>query len=262
MFHERDIRKKIGPFAMLADPATNADFMVDLTGMIGAAPFRSASGPSTSSGSRPKYANPWSPYEIALRFCMERLLNCLQRHEQQGRLVHVIFESRGKNEDADLELEFRRITANQANWGYRSPDFSYARFEPVFARKDANAAGYSWRISSPAHADCGLSDLLSRTGVRGAHPQADRPFRAEDVPLKKQRGPGEPGTPLPTGISPILRTIWASSPPMSMLTVTAACCSWRSSRAWRTYSTVRHFTGGRASPSQSRIPSVGRYSRT
>ncbi|UIN35132.1 DUF3800 domain-containing protein [Methylobacterium oryzae] len=175
VFHERDIRKKIGPFAMLADPATNADFMVDLTGMIGAAPFRLCVGTIDKLRLKAKYANPWSPYEIALRFCMERLLNCLQRHEQEGRLVHVIFESRGKNEDADLELEFRRITANQANWGYRSPDFSYARFEPVFARKDANAAGLQ------------LADLVARPcGLRALRPT--QPNRAFEVLIPKLTG--------------------------------------------------------------------------
>lgn len=168
VFHEREIRKKVGPFAMLADPGTNADYMTDLTRMIGGAPFRLCVAVIDKLRHRAKYADPWNPYEVALRFCMERLLNCLQRHEQAGRLVHVVFESRGKNEDADLELEFRRITANQANWGYRAPDFSYARFEPVFARKDANAAGLQ------------LADLVARPcGLRALRPmQSNRAFEA------------------------------------------------------------------------------------
>ena len=94
---------------------------------------------------------------------------------QAGRLVHVVFESRGKNEDAELELEFRRIAANQANWGYRSPDFSYARFEPVFARKDANAAGLQ------------LADLVARPcGLRTLRPA--QPNRAFEVLIPKLTG--------------------------------------------------------------------------
>ena len=168
VFHEREIRKRVGPFAMLADPATNAAFMQDLTDLIAAAPFRLCVAVIDKARLKERYANPWSPYEIALRFCMERLLACLRQHEQAGRLVHVVFESRGKNEDAELELEFRRIAANQARWGYVEPDFSYARFEPVFARKDANAAGLQ------------LADLVARPcGLKKLRPgQANRAFEA------------------------------------------------------------------------------------
>jgi hypothetical protein len=70
--------------------------------------------------------------------------------KQAGRTVHVLFESRGKQEDADLELEFRRICANQRNWGYKQPDFTKIRFEPFFVKKAANATGLQ------------LSDLTAR----------------------------------------------------------------------------------------------------
>lgn len=62
-----------------------------------------------------RYANPWSPYDLALHFCMETLLSRLIGLGQEGRLVHVVFESRGKREDRELELSFRRIASNQAN---------------------------------------------------------------------------------------------------------------------------------------------------
>ena len=87
-----------------------------------------------------KYANPWSPYEIALHFCMETLLSRMRQLDQGGRLVHVIFESRGRREDAELELHFRRIAANQAHWGYKQPDFRFLEWEPVFIDKRSNAS--------------------------------------------------------------------------------------------------------------------------
>lgn len=158
--------KKVGPFAVLSDPNTNTSFMGELSAVISDAPFRLCVAIINKQELKQKYANPWSPYEIALGFCMERLLICMRQEQQSGKIVHVVFESRGKNEDAELELEFRRITANQANWGYKRPDFRYARFEPVFARKDANAAGLQ------------LADLVARPcGLRALRPlQGNRAF--------------------------------------------------------------------------------------
>lgn len=175
VFHEREIRKKIGPFAILADPPTETAFMTDLTTMIEAAPFQLCVAVIDKRALVQRYANPWSPYEIALHFCMERLLRCLQQHDQEDRLVHVVFESRGRKEDIELELEFRRIAANQSVWGYRDMDFGYARFEPVFARKDANAAGLQ------------LADVIARPcGLKVARP--DQPNRAQKIVPRKASG--------------------------------------------------------------------------
>ena len=97
-----------------------------------------------------KYAIPDNPYEIALRFCMERLLTRLLNHNQAGKFIHIIFESRGRREDEDLELEFRRICANRDNWGHGSMNFTQMRFEPVFVSKRANSVGLQ------------LADLVAR----------------------------------------------------------------------------------------------------
>ena len=172
VFHEREMRKKVGPFSMLAKPAANEAFMADLTGLIAATDMRVCVAVIDKIKHKAKYANPWSPYEIALSFCMERLLRCLREYDQLGRTVHVVFESRGKSEDNALELAFRRIAANQANWGGLNPDYSYATFEPVFARKDANAAGLQ------------LADLIARPcGLRVLRP--NQPNKAFDVILTK-----------------------------------------------------------------------------
>ncbi len=168
VFHEREIRKKVGPFSILVDRQTNEDFMNDLTGIIGEAKFRLCVAVINKKHLKAKYHTPWNPYEIALRFCMERLLACLRQYDQAGRQVFVVFEGRGKNEDQELELEFRRIVANKANWGYRAPNFEYAKFEPIFAKKDANAAGLQ------------LADLIARPcGLRSLRPlQPNRAFEA------------------------------------------------------------------------------------
>lgn len=168
VFHEREIRKKVGQFSILAKPAANEAFMADLTSLIATTDMRVCVAVIDKIKHKAKYVDPWSPYEIALCFCMERLLAYMREFGQGGRTVHVVFESRGRSEDDALELEFRRIAANKANWGRRRPDYKYATFEPVFARKDANAAGLQ------------LADLIARPcGLRVLRP--NQPNKAFDV---------------------------------------------------------------------------------
>lgn len=97
---------------------------------------------------------------------METLLARLRQLGQEGRLVHVVFESRGKKEDAELELHFRRIAANQANWGYKQADFRVMEWEPVFVDKKCNSSGLQ------------LADLMARPiGLKVLRPtQANRAF--------------------------------------------------------------------------------------
>ena len=50
-----------------------------------------------------------SAYNIALGLCLERLYRFMIEKRQEKLKTFVVFEARGKNEDANLELEFRRI---------------------------------------------------------------------------------------------------------------------------------------------------------
>ena len=104
-----------------------------------------------------QYTYPVNPYHLGLEFGLERVRGFLQ---QQGEwataasgiqacvdpTVHVIVEKRGKNEDDELELEFRRI-CDGAN--YRSEKLN---FEIVFADKKSNSA------------DLQLADLVALDG--------------------------------------------------------------------------------------------------
>ena len=47
----------------------------------------------------------------------------LRNNGQKGKLTHVVFECRGKAEDAELELAFRRIVAGQ-NKGDYLPEYT------------------------------------------------------------------------------------------------------------------------------------------
>lgn len=142
VLHEHEIRKSKGPFAiLLTDRALRVRFYEDLNRLIEEAPMTIFASVIDKTALRDKYARPWNPYEIASLFCMEQLHGMLSREGQQGKAIHLVFESRGKKEDAELELEFRRIAANDGHWGYKWHDFSQFDFQPVFMPKSANAAG-------------------------------------------------------------------------------------------------------------------------
>ena len=169
VLHEREIRKQEPPFDFLrGDPAVRAAFFEDLNQIMAAIPMYAYASVILKDRLRDRYANPWNPYEVAMHFCMEKLCRRLILDGQRGRSVHVLFESRGKIEDRNLELEFRRIAANRSQWGWRRVDFSVCDFEPVFVSKAANMAGHQ------------ITDLIARPlALRALKP--DQPNRAADT---------------------------------------------------------------------------------
>ena len=176
VLHEHEIRKSLGPFGVLrADRALRTRFMDELNALIETAPMTIFASVIHKEKHRAKYANPWNPYEIALHFCMARLQAMMNRFEQHGKTVHVVFESRGPKEDAELELEFRRIASNQSHWGYRRHDFSRFDFQPVFIPKAANASGLQ------------LADLTARP-IALSQLRPGQPNRAFEIIERKLGG--------------------------------------------------------------------------
>jgi len=78
---------------------------------------------------------PPHPYHLALGFGLEQIDRFLRRRGENGRKVHVVFEARGKKEDDELELEFRRVCGGN-NCG--NEEFN---FEFVLAQKRVNSCG-------------------------------------------------------------------------------------------------------------------------
>ncbi|MEW8333830.1 MAG: DUF3800 domain-containing protein [Candidatus Thiodiazotropha sp.] len=151
ILHEHEIRKEKGPFGLLrTDRALREGFFEQLNQIMETAPFHLIASVIDKTRLTERYANPYNPYEIALLFCMERALEYLVANGQSDKQVPVIFESRGKREDNELELEFRRICDNRSNWGYRSPDFQTLTFEHSFVSKLSNSPGLQ------------LADLVAR----------------------------------------------------------------------------------------------------
>jgi len=161
ILHEHDIRKEKGPFGVLrSNRDLRSAFFEALNQIISDAPIHLVASVIDKAQLTERYANPYNPYEIALLFCMERALAFLVGKKQSGKRVPVLFESRGKREDNELELEFRRICDNRSNWGYKTPDFQALMFEHEFVSKLSNSTGLQ------------LADLVARPlALRYLRPQ-------------------------------------------------------------------------------------------
>ncbi len=150
VLHEHEIRKSEKGFSSFrTNPLRRESFMADLNAVMENARMKVIASVIDKNQLAGEFEIPNSPYEIALLFCMEFLLTHLLNKEQIGKTVHVVFESRGKREDKDLDLEFRRICVNQGG-GCGGTDFTQINFEPVFVSKSANSTGLQ------------LADLVAR----------------------------------------------------------------------------------------------------
>ena len=119
-----------------------------------------------------KISDSRNPYEIALYLCMEQLHKMLLDEKQHGKQIHVVFESRGHKEDAELELEFRRIANNGRRMDSSHPDFNMFDFLPVFVPKAANSTGLQ------------SADLMARP-IALSRLRENQPNRAFDIIQKK-----------------------------------------------------------------------------
>lgn len=167
ILHEREIRKDTGPFSILRDRVKKQAFIQALTDVLERTPMTVFSAVIDKRQLMLHRRRNESPYELSLRFCLERIFYSLRRlgqsNDDEGPLLtHVLCESRGRNEDADLELAFRRICSGDNFANVHLP------FEPVLTDKKNNSIGLQ------------LADLVARPiGLRQLRP--DQPNRAWDV---------------------------------------------------------------------------------
>src|SRR5690606_9731119 len=153
-----DIRKERGDFRFSSRPHKQA-FLDELTGIIESSKFILIGCIIDKERLRERSEN---PYHLALGFCLETLHELMQEKKQDDLPTHVVVECRGKKEDAELELEFRRVCAGENRFGSALP------FEVVFADKKTNSSGLQ------------LADLVARP-IGLSVVRAGQPNRAFDV---------------------------------------------------------------------------------
>jgi len=118
--------------------------MSGITTMITAAPLTVFASVIHKVRLKERYAAPGNPYHLGMQFGLERLHHALRHLGQADRETFVICESRGRREDDELELEFRRVCDGR---NFRRKNLP---FKIDFVPKSSNTAGLQ------------LADLLAR----------------------------------------------------------------------------------------------------
>lgn len=169
VLHERDIRKATRPFDILQDRARREEFFADMDGLVTAAPFTIIAAAIDKVRLANAYSRPANPYHLALTFGLERIAMLLSERSDWGQ-AHVVFEARGKREDDELELEFRRVCASNMTK-------KKLNMEPIFTKKSANHCGLQ------------LADLMARPiGLHVLRPtQPNRAFEIIKTKLRRSR---------------------------------------------------------------------------
>lgn len=134
VLHESEIRRKKGAFSRLSKEPREA-FMNTLTDIIGAADFQLVAVVIDKRKLKDRYAQPAHPYHLALEFGLERIYRLLKDAGQDDALTYLVCEARGPKEDAELELEFRRIR-DGANYFHKP-----LPFDLIMADKKTNSEG-------------------------------------------------------------------------------------------------------------------------
>lgn len=109
VLHEQEIRKEKGVFRIFRTREHKEQFLDELTSIIDDSNFILMSCVIDKRRQQTAQEKPSNPYHIALRFCLETLYDFLEEKKEHQNLTHIVVEQRGRKEDDELELEFRRI---------------------------------------------------------------------------------------------------------------------------------------------------------
>jgi hypothetical protein len=135
VLHEHEIRKETGAFNFFANKQHHQAFLGDLTAIIESSNFVLFACAIDKNKLVRRKELPDNPYHLALGQCLDSLYEFLKEKNQEDLKTHIIVECRGKREDKDLELEFRRYCDGGNRQGVKLP------FNVVFADKKTNSHG-------------------------------------------------------------------------------------------------------------------------
>lgn len=161
--HENEIRKEKGAFSKIFQNREQKNKFIDeLTSVIEHSNFILISCVIDKRDLLKQADNEPNSYHIALGFCLETLYDLLKEKDQHEEKTHVVVECRGKREDAELELEFRRVCDGHNRLTLPLP------FEVIFSDKKVMSSGLQ------------LADLVARpVGLNTFRPEQKN--RAFDV---------------------------------------------------------------------------------
>ena len=138
ILHSRDIRKAQGDFKFLRDATQRQPFYARINAIMGEEYQLIACGIRKQAHRELYGVNAENPYDLSLMFALERLLQLLEDAGEKE--ICIVAESRGKNEDRDLELSFLRTVTKGTQ--YFSPErFQAIQWTLKFLPKAMNIVG-------------------------------------------------------------------------------------------------------------------------
>lgn len=168
VLHEHEIRKPFGDFLFLLQRPLRERFLAGLTAQMQAMPATVVAVIIDKPGYVARYNQPVGPYDYAMENGLERVFRHLESLGHGTRSTAIIVEQRGRREDAELELAFRRV-CDGANALHKPMPFQL-----VMVPKSSNSPGLQ------------LTDLMARP-VALKHLRPDQPNRAFDIIETKLR---------------------------------------------------------------------------
>jgi len=139
ILRSRNIRKAEGRFSILLNEPVRRSFIERLTRLMAETQYQVIASVIRKGGLKDRYGTQArNPYDLALKFAMERLLPLLEEVGQDE--VNLIAESRGRREDRELEESFGGIVENGTEYVDRQR-FGNIRFHLQIQPKAANVVG-------------------------------------------------------------------------------------------------------------------------
>ncbi len=139
ILHSRDIRKAQGSFAFLRNREQTQPFYERINEVMADSQYTIVSVGVRKDRHVKKYGESANnPYELAMEYSLERLVYFLE--QQPDKDVILVAESRGKKEDAELQLAFLRIV-NNGTWYCARDRFKPYNFRLEFVTKERNVVG-------------------------------------------------------------------------------------------------------------------------
>lgn len=167
VLHASSIRRRTGAFHSLANPRKYDAFMMDLVNLLNGLPFRVISANIDKQTLVTRYKMPHDPYDLAMRFCLERVSRWLTTEGQSRTQTQLVFESRGKRPDRHARAFVENLSHQTHALGRTAPAFYLTPFEALFIPKRTNVAGLQ------------LADLLAHPLARThRHPETHRAVMA------------------------------------------------------------------------------------
>lgn len=168
VLHEHEIRKPSGDFLFLLRKPLRERFLNGLARQMERLPATVIAVVIDKLSYAARYREPLNPYDYALEVGLERVFRHLHDLGQSTASTAIIVETRGRREDAELELAFRRVC--DGSNALRKP----FHFQLVMIPKSSNSTGLQ------------LTDLMARP-VALHHLRPGQPNRAFDLIEPKLR---------------------------------------------------------------------------